>query len=247
MSKFRLNKIDAVEWLSSLEDNSVDLVVTDPPYESLEKYRKQGTTTRLKKSEASSNEWFKIFPNERFKELFEQIYRVLKKNRHFYLFCDQETMFVAKPIAEEVGFKFWKPLVWGKCLDPETLVMTTNGVKSIKDISTSDEVFTPDFNTSKVLAKRTVKQVVTRIKLSDGTVLTSSNEHRYVLRGGNLIEAHNVRKGDQLYFAGDFSVGNKNKLYISDIIPNEKTVLKLPSNNKCLWCDKEFNIIKNKK
>jgi len=29
--------------------------------------------------------------------------------------CDAETMFVAKPAAEEAGFRFWKPLVWDKC------------------------------------------------------------------------------------------------------------------------------------
>jgi site-specific DNA-methyltransferase (adenine-specific) len=39
---------------------------------------------------------------------------VLKPDTHFYLFCDAETMFVAKPEAERVGFKFWKPLVWDK-------------------------------------------------------------------------------------------------------------------------------------
>src|SRR4029077_16910781 len=32
----------------------------------------------------------------------------------FSLVCDAETMFVAKPVAEEAGFKFWKPLVWDK-------------------------------------------------------------------------------------------------------------------------------------
>lgn len=105
---------DAVEWLKTLDDNSVDLVITDPPYESLEKHRSIGTTTRLKKSKSSSNNWFDIFPNTRFEELFIEIYRVMKKNTHFYLFCDQETMFVAKPIAEKVGFKFWKPIVWDK-------------------------------------------------------------------------------------------------------------------------------------
>ncbi|MHA2879654.1 DNA-methyltransferase, partial [Vibrio campbellii] len=92
----------------------VDLVITDPPYESLEKHRKIGTTTRLKVSKASSNQWFQIFPNERFESLLQEVYRVLKKNSHFYLFCDQETMFVIKPIAEKVGFKFWKPIVWDK-------------------------------------------------------------------------------------------------------------------------------------
>lgn len=109
-----LYKDDAVNWLSTLADASVDLIITDPPYESLEKHRKIGTTTRLKVSKSSSNQWFAIFPNSRFEELLKEIYRVLKNNSHFYLFCDQETMFVIKPIAEKIGFKFWKPIVWDK-------------------------------------------------------------------------------------------------------------------------------------
>jgi site-specific DNA-methyltransferase (adenine-specific) len=109
-----LIKGDAIDVLRTIADESIDLVVTDPPYESLEKHRKIGTTTRLKQSKASSNEWFEIFPNRRFPELFSELFRVLKKNAHFYLFCDQETMFVVKPLAVECGFKFWKPLVWDK-------------------------------------------------------------------------------------------------------------------------------------
>lgn len=112
--RFQLTQGDAVAWLRALPSSSVDLVVTDPPYESLEKHRAVGTTTRLKHSKASSNDWFTIFPNARFPELFAEIYRVLKKDTHFYLFCDPETMFVAKPLAEAAGFKFWKPLIWDK-------------------------------------------------------------------------------------------------------------------------------------
>lgn len=112
--RFHLSKTDAVEWLCSMPDESVDCIVTDPAYESLEKHRKVGTTTRLAKSKASSNEWFPIFRNERFVELFAELYRVLKRDRHFYLFCDQETMFVTKPIGEDAGFRFWKPIVWDK-------------------------------------------------------------------------------------------------------------------------------------
>jgi site-specific DNA-methyltransferase (adenine-specific) len=111
---FRLANVDAIEWLRTLSAASVDLVITDPAYESLEKHRAVGTTTRLKRSKSSSNEWFTIFPNSRFAELFSQLHRVLKKNSHFYLFCDPETMFVAKPLAEAAGFKFWKPLIWDK-------------------------------------------------------------------------------------------------------------------------------------
>ena len=113
-SAYRIAQLDAVAWLRSLPSNSVDLVITDPPYESLEKHRAIGTTTRLKHSKASSNNWFSIFPNERFAELFQEVFRVLKRDRHFYLFCDPETMFAAKPLAEEAGFRFWKPLVWDK-------------------------------------------------------------------------------------------------------------------------------------
>jgi site-specific DNA-methyltransferase (adenine-specific) len=114
LAQYCLAQGDAVTWLRTLRSGSVDLVITDPPYESLEKHRAVGTTTRLKHSKSSSNDWFHIFPNLRFPELFTEVYRVLAKNAHFYLFCDQETMFVAKPIAEAAGFKFWKPLVWDK-------------------------------------------------------------------------------------------------------------------------------------
>ncbi|MGX5913922.1 DNA-methyltransferase [Aliidiomarina sp. Khilg15.8] len=114
MMQYKLTQLDAVKWLESLETESVDLVITDPPYESLEKHRKIGTTTRLKVSKSSSNVWFEIFPNERLEALMLELYRVLKKNTHCYIFCDQETMFKLKPIGEAVGFKFWKPLVWDK-------------------------------------------------------------------------------------------------------------------------------------
>lgn len=114
MPTYRLSQLDAVDWLQTLPDSSVDVIVTDPPYESLEKYRAIGTTTRLKHSKSSSNNWFQVFPNARFPELFAEMWRVMKKGTHLYLFCDPETMFVAKPLAEAAGFRFWKPLIWDK-------------------------------------------------------------------------------------------------------------------------------------
>ncbi len=109
-----LVQLDAIEWLRGVPSESLDLILTDPPYESLEKHRAVGTTTRLKHSKASSNDWFSIFPNSRFSELLQECFRALRKNRHLYIFCDAETMFILKPVAEAVGFRFWKPLVWDK-------------------------------------------------------------------------------------------------------------------------------------
>ena len=107
-----VSQVDAVTWLDGLPSESVDLVITDPAYESLEKHRAKGTTTRLKVSDGSSNEWFPTFPNARFFALFEQLYRVLRDDSHCYVMVDQETMFVVKPIAEHVGFTWWKGIVW---------------------------------------------------------------------------------------------------------------------------------------
>lgn len=108
------DKMDAIDWLKIQADQSINLIITDPAYESLEKHRKIGTTTRLSQSASSSNEWFNIFPNERYLDLFVEAFRVLEKNSHFYVLCDEETLFVIKPIAEQVGFKFWKSIIWDK-------------------------------------------------------------------------------------------------------------------------------------
>jgi len=144
---FELSNEDAISWLKSKDNNSINLLITDPPYESLEKHRKIGTTTRLKNSKSSSNQWFEIFPNSRFEELFKEAYRVLDKNSHFYLFCDQETAFIAKPIAEEAGFKFWKPIIWDKMAIGmgyhyraryEFILFFEKGKRKLKDLSIPD-------------------------------------------------------------------------------------------------------------
>jgi site-specific DNA-methyltransferase (adenine-specific) len=149
---YDLSTQDAVAWLRELPSESVDLVITDPAYESLEKHRAVGTTTRLKHSKASSNDWFKIFPNARFGELFREVFRVLRRNSHFYLLCDAETMFVAKPEAEQAGFKFWKPLVWDKVTIGmgyhyraryELILFFEKGKRRLSDLGVADIITVP--------------------------------------------------------------------------------------------------------
>jgi site-specific DNA-methyltransferase (adenine-specific) len=149
---FELAALDAVNWLRELPTASVDVVVTDPAYESLEKHRAVGTTTRLKHSKSSSNDWFRVFPNERFGELFAEVFRVLKPDTHFYLFCDAETMFIAKPEAERAGFKFWKPLVWDKKTIGmgyhyraryEFILFFEKGKRRLKDLGVADIITEP--------------------------------------------------------------------------------------------------------
>lgn len=105
---------DAIEVLERLEAESIDCIITDPPYESIEKHRAVGSTTRLKHSAKSSNDWFRVFPNARFPELMVQFWRVLKPGSHCYIFCDDETSDILRWIVYKMPFKWWKRLVWDK-------------------------------------------------------------------------------------------------------------------------------------
>lgn len=199
-NRMNLSQDDAVNWLSMLDSASVDLLITDPPYESLEKHRKIGTTTRLKVSKSSSNQWFEIFPNARFEELLREVYRVLKKNAHFYLFCDQETMFVIKPIAEKVGFRFWKPIIWDKVsigmgyhyrARHEYILFFEKGKRKLNDLSI------PDILTH----KRVYRGYPTEkpVSLLEVLVAQSSREGELVVdpffgSGSTLVAAKNLNR-----------------------------------------------------
>lgn len=180
-SRFELAHVDAVEWLRSLPAASADLLITDPPYESLEKHRAIGTTTRLKRSKASSNDWFSIFPNARFQEFFEAAHRVLKKNSHLYVFCDAETMFVAKPIGEACRFKFWKPLIWDKQTIGmgyhyraryETILFFEKGKRRLSNLGVADIIAAPRVRNGYPTEKPVeVGEVLVRQSTSPGDVV----------------------------------------------------------------------------
>lgn len=107
-ARWELDQADAMEWLGSRPSESAHLVITDPPYSSLEGHRQVGTTTRL------TNDWFDVVENDYFRPLFLEIWRVMRKNAHFYCFCDQTTLPVVRDAAEFAGLRWHKFLVWDK-------------------------------------------------------------------------------------------------------------------------------------
>jgi site-specific DNA-methyltransferase (adenine-specific) len=138
---FQIELGDAIEYTNRLADGSVDLVVTDPAYESLEKHRATGTTTRLKRR------WFPVVKNAIYPELFAELYRVLAKNAHCYVFTDMETMPHMVQAAEKAGFRFWKPLVWDKVsigmgyhyrAQYEFILFFEKGKRRLADLGVSD-------------------------------------------------------------------------------------------------------------
>lgn len=111
-----LQKMDAFDFLKQLNDQSVDMIFTDPPYWTLNKWRNIGTTTRLGGNQDKDKQkgWFETIDQNELWELMVEMYRVLKKDRHAFIMCDGQTLKYVLGYAEEAGFNYFKPLIWDK-------------------------------------------------------------------------------------------------------------------------------------
>lgn len=84
-----IDNIDCLEGLKEIPDNSVDLIVTDPPY--FLSMGHGGSTTNMKASDAlTSNRTFGDLAicTPFYKQLFAEYRRVLKDDGSFYFFTD---------------------------------------------------------------------------------------------------------------------------------------------------------------
>lgn len=142
-----VEKSDALDALRALPAASIDLFNFDLPYESLEKHRAVGSTTRLSHSTKSSNDWFGVFKNELFPEMLGEMYRALKPNSHLYAWCDDETSDILKADLKAAGFKVWKRLVWDKQMIGmgyhyraryEFILFAEKGKRRVSDLSVPD-------------------------------------------------------------------------------------------------------------
>jgi len=102
---------DCLIGMKKLPDNSIDLVLTDPPYP----FNTSNGTDRFTENgwfEGSSDkydeEWYKDFETK-----LKEIKRVLKPGRHFYCFVDEKNLFLMKPYLDKY-FEFKKVIVWHK-------------------------------------------------------------------------------------------------------------------------------------
>lgn len=104
---------DCLELIKDIPDNSIDLVVTDPPY----KVTSRGCTGNMggywKSDIAKSGKIFKynnIIPKDYMKEL----YRILKDKTILYIMCNNVNLFEMLKEGQEAGFNFVKALIWQK-------------------------------------------------------------------------------------------------------------------------------------
>jgi site-specific DNA-methyltransferase (adenine-specific) len=109
-------KKNAFTLLAELPDESVDLIFTDPPYWTLNKWRNMGTTTRLGGHYEAGKQsgWFETITEDELRDLLRECYRVLKRDRHAFIMCDGQTLKNVLGFVEAAGFNYYKPIVWDK-------------------------------------------------------------------------------------------------------------------------------------
>ena len=92
---------DAFKWIKSIEDNSIDLILIDPPYEIAERRQLEGGIESLRLN-YDFGEWDYNFKN--FDKLLIDLYRVLKKSGTIICFYDLYKITYLKDWLEKVGF-----------------------------------------------------------------------------------------------------------------------------------------------
>lgn len=111
--KYTLLNKDCREVLKGVPDESIDLVVTDPPYRVTTRGGYSTSGGMFKKDIFNTGKVFthnSIEPNEYLPEL----YRVLKQNTHCYVMTNHVNLVQIITEARACGFHFIKSLVWDK-------------------------------------------------------------------------------------------------------------------------------------
>ena len=109
----KIHNEDCLEILKEIEDNSIDLVVTDPPYKVTARGNAGNSGGMMKKKLSMQGKIFKhndIKPSEYIPELF----RILKDGSHCYIMTNHVNLQEKLNVATETGFKFIKSLIWNK-------------------------------------------------------------------------------------------------------------------------------------
>lgn len=116
MSNIDLRQGDCLELMKTIPDNSIDLIVTDPPYRTISgghntpKWISGYGNSVLQKNDG------KIFKHNdiNHNDWLSESYRVLKDNSHIYIMTNLLNLFELQRIAEKIGFKTHNLLIWEK-------------------------------------------------------------------------------------------------------------------------------------
>lgn len=106
---------DCLDLMNKIPDESIDLIVTDPPYKTITGGDSNGKNSVRPKGMLSGNR--KLFKHQNDappEQWIPELYRVLKNWSHCYIFTNSLNMRTMLNVANSVGFKLHNILVWEK-------------------------------------------------------------------------------------------------------------------------------------
>ena len=109
----KLYKGDCLELMRGVGTESIDLIVTDPPYKIITGGDSNGKNSIRPKGILSGNrELMKFIP--KFSEWLPECYRVLKNGTHAYFMINSSNLIELANGIEKAGFKIHNILTWKK-------------------------------------------------------------------------------------------------------------------------------------
>ena len=176
----KLNKIenmDCMEYLKTLPNNSVDLVVTDPPYNVSQKGNINYKDLNVRKN---FGDWDFGFDPE---PVLAELKRVLKPNGQIFIFCSTAQIAEYMQIFQK-GWFFRNLLVWYKT-NPAPRISKTNFVFANEYILYAiNENVRPSDATFNFLGHKEMHN----------TIITSALQGKERLKGENGKSAHPTQK-----------------------------------------------------
>ena len=143
---------DSLSLMAKMEKESVDLVLTDPPYIISKPTGFQSVKNGVERFAVSTEhgEWDKAenFSLEDLRDSVKEYYRVLKKHGTAIIFCDLWKISDVKRIMEEAGFKQIRFIEWLKT-NPVPLNSSRNYLTNAREVALLGvKVSKPTFHSS---------------------------------------------------------------------------------------------------
>ena len=111
-----LYNTDAIEWLKTLDNDSVDLIVSDPPYR-VQQHGSSGLSGIFKTKTGAEKELnSKLFQHNEVEvtDYASELFRVLKPDNHCYIMINDFNLRNFLNVFTDVGFHFTKLIIWDK-------------------------------------------------------------------------------------------------------------------------------------
>ena len=189
MNKIKLINEDCLNTLKNIPNESIDLIVTDPPYPTTSRGNAGNSGGMLQKDINKKGKVF-TYNNINCKEYAPEFYRLLKDSSHCYVMTNHINLIDMLNTFTDVGFHFIKSLIWNKgnkimgqyyMSQYEYILFFRKGKgKKINNCGTSDILSIPNKKTKDKDGKN-IHDTEKPVELMEVLVNNSSQENELVL------------------------------------------------------------------